>query len=180
MKGTGKLTQARLKEVLKYEPGAGSFYWVKRMGNPIVGSLAGYKNKGGYVIIGLYKRYYKAHRLAWLYMEGYFPENEIDHIDRDGSNNRWDNLRVVSHACNMKNSKLFKSNTSKIAGVNYLKKNKKWVARITVSGDRKYLGSFNSKVDAAKARLCAEKQYNFLSCNMVSSSRLYLISKGAK
>jgi hypothetical protein len=117
---------------------------------------------------------YKCHRLAFLYMEGYFPENDVDHIDRNPFNNAWNNLREVSKTCNMRNCKLCKINTSGISGVNWNKHNKKWVSRITVNKKRVYLGIFDNKLDAAKARWEAEVKYGWPNCNTTSSAYLYI------
>ena len=61
------------------------------------------------------KRLY-AHRLIWVIVTGEQPE-DIDHIDGDGLNNKWDNLRSVSHSMNGRNQKLPGNNTSGTAGV---------------------------------------------------------------
>ena len=75
------LTQAKLKEVLHYDPETGDFTWQVSTANCIkVGALAGSKDSYGYHKIAIKGKTYKAHRLAWLYTHGEFPEDAIDHI----------------------------------------------------------------------------------------------------
>lgn len=99
------ITQARLKELLSYDPATGVFIWkVTRNGKMKVGLPAGsIDREDGYVEICLDRRDYKAHRLAWLYVTGAWPVYGIDHIDRDKTNNRFINLRDVPHSVNLKN-----------------------------------------------------------------------------
>lgn len=87
------ITQQRLKELFEYTPDTGLFIRKIRVGNQIAGNIAGSLKKDGYVYIKIDSKPYKAHRLAFLYMEGYMPE-EVDHINRDCSDNRWCNLRA--------------------------------------------------------------------------------------
>ena len=83
------LTQDRLKEVIRYDPESGILSWKKKTANCTkVGAEAGCLNPNGYREIKIDGTSYKSHRLAWLYVHGYFPEKFIDHIDRNRSNNR--------------------------------------------------------------------------------------------
>lgn len=117
---------------------------------------------------------YKNHRLAFLYMEGYFPENGIDHIDRNKTNNSWNNLREVSHTCNMRNCKIQANNKSGITGVCWYKASNKWQAHIRIPKQNINLGYFDNLTDAAKSRWIAEVKYNFPNCNTTSSAYNYL------
>jgi hypothetical protein len=75
-----------------------------------------------------------------LYIEGYFPEYQIDHINGIRDANRWCNLRHVTQSCNSKNVlNLRKSNTSGVTGVNR-SKNNKWLVRISYNGRRIFKG----------------------------------------
>jgi len=173
----GKLTQERLKELLHYEPKTGVFYRKKSSRSALVGDIAGTRNPKDYIRITLDRKFYTAHRLAFLYMEGYFPENDIDHIDRNPSNNKWENLREVSRSCNARNCKPRSNNTSGVTGVNYYNKrrpNKPWMARIKVSNKRIILGYFATKEEAVKARWEAEVEYSYPSCNTTSTAYEYL------
>ncbi len=82
-----------------------------------------------------------------------------DHIDRNPLNNRRSNLRQATQAENTKNKSKQKNNTSGVTGVGWVKKVCKWRARITFNEKEIYLGVFDDKVDAIKARLRAEKEY---------------------
>ena len=150
------LTQDRLKELLHYNKNTGIFTWKIRKGNSVVGDVAGCLDSYGYVIITIDRKLYKSHRLAFLYIEGYFPENVIDHKNGKKNNNKWDNLRHVSQTCNRQNNKKTKKNTSGFVGVVRRTYDEKWVAQIWIMGKAKNLGSYNNKIDAALARLTEE------------------------
>ena len=167
------LTQNRLKELLHYDPETGIFTWrVSRRGAKS-GSVAGVHDNG-YIRIKIDYELYLAHRLTFLYMEGYFPEYHVDHKNRIRDDNRWSNLRHVSRQCNQRNASIAKDNTSGITGVCWHKNNKKWMSRITIEGNHDNIGSFDSLRDAAKARWDAEVKYGFPNCNTTSSAYQYL------
>lgn len=173
------LTQKELKEVLKYDPETGLFTWIKQISNCIkIGDVAGGKNERGYTLIFIRNKKHYAHRLAWLYMEGYFPEHDIDHIDRNPSNNKWNNLRHVSHACNMKNSSKRKDNKSGVSRVYWYTPSNKWRSQIALNGKNIHLGLFKSLTKAVYHRWKAECKYNWTNCCTTSTSYLYLKEKG--
>ena len=175
-----KLTQERLKELLDYDPENGVFIRKISTNNNIkIGSISGSIDKQGYLIIWADGKRYKAHRLAFLWMEGYLPENQVDHIDRNKINNRWSNLREVSQTCNMRNRAVLKNNKYKITGISFHKKLNKIRADIRISRKLIYLGIFDNLLDAVKARWEAEVKYNFPNCNTTSSSYMYLKEHGA-
>lgn len=167
-----KLTQERLKEILHYDPDTGLFTRIKNKKN--VGS----KNALGYLTIFVLNKQYLSHRLAWLYIYGYFPETDIDHIDQDKANNKLSNIRVVSRQCNMRNTHLQANNTSGIKGVAWHKPSNRWMVRIKVNKKELYLGLVKYKNDAAKLRWEAEKKYGFPNCNTTSSAYKYLKENG--
>ena len=158
------LTRDYLKEILSYDKETGYFYWKKnRARNIVAGEIAGYvseSRKGKkYIKICMGGTCYYAHRLAYLYINGKFPEKHIDHIDGDGTNNSWTNLRDADRSANSKNMKLFKNNSSGFCGVTML--DGKWAAQIKTAGKYIYLGSFDKKSDAINARKEANKKYGF-------------------
>jgi len=170
-----KLTQKELKRLLEYCPETGVFRWiVAKMYKIKIGDVAGHANKDGYRKITINGKIYLASRLAYLYMEGYFPENDIDHINRNTSNDAWENLRHVSHACNMRNQKTRSTNTSGVTGVSLDKVENKWHAQIMIVGKPKKLGRFTNFIDAVKSRWEAEKEYGWPNCNTTSSAYSYL------
>ena len=141
-------------------------------------SKAGHKTPKGYIQIRVDGRLYFAARLAFLWMEGYFPEHEAEHIDRDRENNSWRNLREASRVCNMRNLGKHGRNTSGVVGVSWDNEKKKWRADIRVYGKLQRLGRFNKKIDAVSARWSGEKKYGFADCNKTSSAYEYLKQHG--
>ena len=169
-----KLTQEELKKVIRYDPETGIVTWKINKGRAKKGDIVCYDNGKGYVRLILNGNRYYVHRLAFLYMEGYLPENQIDHINRNPSDNRWCNLREVSHSCNMRNCNVSKNNKSGITGVFWENKRKKWVSQIKINRKLIFLGHFTNKFDAAKIRLEAEIKYGFPDCNTTSSAYQYI------
>jgi hypothetical protein len=145
------LTQERLKELLNYDPATGIFTWrIAIRGNVKVGQKAGNLHPKGYVIISVDRRLAKAHRLAWLYVHGEMPPDELDHINRIPNDNRIANLRLADRYTNTQNTGMQKNNTSGYRGVSWHKGQRKWRARISIRGKMNELGYFHSKDDAAK------------------------------
>lgn len=156
------ITQERLKELFHYDPEMGVFTRLVRTAYSVrVGDIAGYLNAHGYIIIRIEGKGHRAHRLAFLYMTGCLPEHQTDHINGIRDDNRWVNLRPVTHQENQKNRKKQSTNTSGVTGVYWHIYAKKWIARIKVNGKYKHLGGFNDLDEAVKARKVAEKKYNF-------------------
>ena len=136
-------TAEYLRNILNYNSFTG--IWTKNK------KIAGYLTKQGYIIIQIdYIKYY-AHRLAWFYMKGEWPPNEIDHIDKVKSNNRFNNLRLATSRQNSFNVNIRSNNTSGIKGVYWNKSHKKWQAQIKQAGKQIYLGRFINKEEAGKA-----------------------------
>ena len=160
MKTTGKVTQEEIKRKLRYEPTTGIFYWVCNSGPAKAGDVAGCLDKRtGYVRIQLDGKNYLAHRLAWFYMLGRWPKEQIDHIDSVRSNNRFSNLREASHAQNQWNKALQKNNSSGHKGVCWNKGLNKWQAGIRVSNKYLLIGCFETAEAAAKAYSSAARQH---------------------
>ena len=158
------ITREEVDRILSYDPLTGIMrYKVARANGKFpVGSVAGYSSTGGYIMIGVNYKYYKAHRLAWLLYYGEWPPLNIDHINRDTSDNRIGNLRLCNQSQNSINSKMFKTNTSGVRGVSFRserKGTKNWVARITHQGKKITLGYFYSREDAEKARIAVESRF---------------------
>ena len=147
------MKQARLKQLLEYEPTTGLFRWREHRGNVAAGQIAGCDDANGYRTIRIDKRIYLAHRLAWLYINGQFPSAYIDHVNGDPSDNRIANLRCATRSENMRNRKHNSNNTSGFKGVSWNKSVKKWQAAIRLNGKRHHLGVFDT-ADAAYKRYC--------------------------
>jgi len=111
--------------------------------------------------IGINAKLYKAHSLAWIYMTGEIPRQITDHINHNTSDNRWINLRAVSHADNLRNMSRRKDNASGATGVDWSKAKRKWRARIKVNGVDLHIGFFDRLVDATIARKEADRKHGF-------------------
>jgi hypothetical protein len=157
-----KLTQKELKEVLHYDKDTGNFTWLKAIATRIkVGCIAGCIDKYGYMIIKINGRNYKAHRLAFLYMDGAFPPNDTDHINHLRADNRFVNLRQVTQVENGRNKSMQSNNKSGFTGVYWHKRASKWVAKIYLNGKDKHLGCFTDIDDAIEARKRANVEHGF-------------------
>ncbi len=144
-----ELTQQYLQEILSYNGKTGVFTWEKPKAPRMhVGDAAGGPDARGYILIRIDGKSYKAHRLAWLYVNGRWPIGDIDHINVIRDDNRIINLREASQSENNSNQLLRKTNTSGVKGVHWHKRDKKWQAQCDVNGKRYSLGSFT---DIAKA-----------------------------
>jgi len=156
------ITQSQLKQHLHYDPDTGVFTRLVHMRRSEKGSVVGDVKAQGYRYIGVCGDRHRAHRLAFLYMTGAFPTEQVDHIDGDRDNNRWANLREANNAENARNMRLKKNNSSGICGVSRLvRKTEKWRARITVSGSERHLGVFDSLEKAIAARMAAQASLGF-------------------
>ena len=106
-------------------------------------------------------------------MEGYLPENQVDHIDKNQYNNKWSNLREVSNQCNQQNCNLAKNNTSGVTGVCWNKHAKKWKARIAIDKEI-HLGYFENLDDAVMRRYQEELANPKWTCSIESTAYKYL------
>lgn len=160
---TSKLTQEYLKSILRYDPETGVFTWLvkrnSRGGKVRPGAPAGQVNKYGYLVIGIDGERHFAHRLAWLYMTGAWPEDEVDHENRMPGDNRWINLRPATSTQQKINTGMRCDNSSGIRGVWFDAPRRKWSARIGVEKRKIFLGRFDSIDLAAEARRLAELRY---------------------
>ena len=119
-----------------------------------MGSIAGHKNKRGYIKIRFNSKFYFAHRLAWFYIYKQFPIKALDHINRNKEDNRLSNLREISSKEN--------SHNRDSKGYSFHKPTNKWMARIMTNYKEVYLGVFETKEEAREAYLKA-KRANHLS-----------------
>lgn len=157
-----KLTQRELKEILHYEPSTGGFTWkINTKGGARIGKKAGGIKNDGYWHIKIRQKVYGAHRLTWLYMTGKWPEDQMDHINHNRSDNRWVNLRSVTRSENCRNKPMLKNHASGIFGVCWNKTTQKWYAHITEGRKAIYLISTPDKFEAICARKSAENKYGY-------------------
>jgi hypothetical protein len=159
---TDQLTRDRLSQLMDADPEAGVFTWkVSRGRNAKPGQEAGFLKKNGYVSICIDQKEYYAHRLMWLYVHGSMPLGQIDHVDRDKTNNSIYNLRLATAKQNAENMFRDSTNTSGYRGVNFNRrlKSKPWSANITHNGRLIHLGYYATAEDASAARKIGENTY---------------------
>lgn len=159
---TQSLTQSQLKEILHYNPDTGVFTRLMNgnFGRWKIGDIAGcVSSESGYVLIRVLGVLQRAHRLAFLYMTGSFPQDQVDHEDHIRHNNEWLNIRQCTNQENHKNESLSKNNTSGNIGVSFNRG--KWCAYIMVDRKKQHLGRFITKQEAICARKSADIEYNF-------------------
>lgn len=153
-----RITQQQLKEVLDYNETTGEFTWkVTRSNRAKKGKVAGYKNGQGYWCIKVFGAKYLTHRLAWLYVHGEWPEQEIDHINHDRADNRLCNLRPATRKENSRNAGLRSNNTSGKTGVSLVKHSGRWKSSI----EGIHLGLFDDFGHAVIARDAAERALGY-------------------
>lgn len=154
------ITQSELKDVLNYNHETGLFTWlVDSKHRKTLGLIAGTIEGTGYICITYRRTIYKAHRLAFLYMDGHTPIEEVDHINGNRGDNRWSNLRKVTRKENRKNCRRYSTNTSGITGVTITRCG--WKAGITVDYKSIHLYQGNDFLEACCARKSAESKYGF-------------------
>ncbi len=160
-----RITPERLREILYYSVVTGKFYWAfTRNSRSIAGTRAGYENpkSSGGRSMGIYVegQAYRASHLAWLYVTGTWPSNElIDHKDGNHLNQAWLNLRDTDRQINAQNRRKahITNLSSGLLGV-HADGNGKWRARIWIDGRNRSLGSFSDKDAAHAAYIRAKRQ----------------------
>lgn len=143
-----------IRQMLIYEPETGIFRWRVAPNFMIpAGSIAGSTScRDGYVYIAIKGCHVGAHRLAYAYMTGQWPDHQVDHRDTNRRNNRWKNLRAATRQQNNANTRMLKNNTSGIKGVSWHKASGKWRATVTLNNKQICLGMYHSIKEAAEAR----------------------------
>lgn len=157
-----------LRQLLRYEPRTGKLFWLERgpewfsggcrtpewrannWNARHAGEETGHVLPNGYMQICLFSRRISFHRVAWAIFHGCYPppDKQIDHIDRDKSNNRISNLRAVSLRENIWNRS---STRDDAIGAYWMPRNKKWQSSIGWNGKQVYLGIFRQREDALQA-----------------------------
>ncbi len=150
------LTAQRLRELLDYDQETGIFTWKIPRGAFKIGDASGSLKAAGYIYIGIDFESYLAHRLAWLHVHGEWPQNQIDHINGNRSDNRISNLRDVSTSENQQNQRRAKRN-NKLGFLGVSAYGNKFGARINIPGRVINIGCFDTPEEAHAAYL-AEKR----------------------
>lgn len=168
------ITAEELRELLHYNPETGVFVWRergrdkftsdhewKRWNTRYANTVAGGPDGQNYLAISIYGRDYKAHSLAWLYVHGHWPADQMDHINHVRDDNRIENLREATNKQNCKNRSINKNNTSGHNGVCWDRPTKKWKVQISHSGKLVYGGIFADIEDALARRKELEAVFGF-------------------
>lgn len=159
MKANEALTAERVRELLSYNPDTGEFLWLVSGRGVAAGRIAGGLHCDGYRSICVKNKVYMAHRLAFLYVYGRWPANEIDHINGARSDNRIANLREATASENQGNQRKARSNsTTGFLGVSWYKPNGKFRASIALNGKIKHLGYFTTAEESYAAYLKAKRE----------------------
>ena len=155
------ISQEQLKNLFGYCPDTGVFIRKVQTCNRVrKGDVAGSLHPLGYLTIRIGRKNYYAHRLAWFYVYGKWPQ-QVDHINHDKADNRLCNLRNVTDVENRKNQTLRTDNSSGVCGVAWDKHYSKWKAHIGTNRKPKTLGYFDDVFDAICVRKSAEARFGF-------------------
>ena len=156
------ITKEEVRNLYKYDKDTGELTRLIATSNSVKASetIKG-KDAYGYLQTRIRGRYYKVHRIIWLYVFGELPKEQIDHINHIRDDNRLCNLREVTHQENAKNVSMNNKNTSGVVGVRFNKGMNRWVSRIMVNQRSFWLGCYEDKEDAINARKEAEVKYGF-------------------
>tara|TARA_R110000850_G_scaffold11976_4_gene40733 strand:+ start:14045 stop:14581 length:537 start_codon:yes stop_codon:yes gene_type:complete len=156
-----------LLEYFSYDPDSGLLTRRKTVSNnkakknTVAGSVVKARNGKSYVQICVHNKLIKAHNVIFIIMTGSLPIGICDHINGNGTDNKWSNLRDTTEQDNFKNQRNPVTNTSGVMGVSWHKATKKWRASITESKKVIHLGVFESFDAAVIARKEAELELNF-------------------
>lgn len=156
------LTAERLREVLHYSLDTGEWRWLVTLASAApAGKKAGSMGQDGYRKIKIDGRHYRGPRLVFLYMIGRWPVDQVDHVDGNPENDRWENLREATTAQNQANTRKHLDSNSRFKGTTNSKysRRKPYVARIQVDGERIFLGYFSTPEAAHAACGVAAQKY---------------------
>lgn len=155
----GTISFGEVRSALTYDQHSGELRW--REGRRRAGKIAGRRQPRGYIRIqlGRDRKQYLAHRLAWLWMTGLWPKDEIDHRDGNPSNNAWINLREATRKQNGANRKINSNSRLGIKGVRKRAGYRRFEAQIKVNGRKHVIGYFDTPEEAQAAYKKAADQF---------------------
>ncbi|WP_316207370.1 HNH endonuclease [Bradyrhizobium sp. SZCCHNR3118] len=148
-------------DLLEYDPADGTFRWLRSGRGRRAGEIAGTlidSGKGGrkYWRLRINNRFYKAHRIAFLIMEGWLPEM-VDHENGDSTCNVWSNLRAATSLQNARNRRVHSNNALGVKGV--IRTNGRFRVRIH-AGRNINVGWFDDLDEAKAAYEAAAKMHH--------------------
>lgn len=151
MRKQPKFTLNFLRSILDYNPETGVFVWkINRPPKGFAGEVAG-RLSHGYRQIGISQHIYMAHRLAWFYVYGTWPQGDLDHINGVTLDNRIANLRLATTVENGRNRGPQINNTSGFKGVTYNKNRRCWLVQLRAMPRRsRTVAAFHDVTDAAR------------------------------
>ena len=148
-----------MKQLLSYNSDTGEFTWTDKAAKKVAGKPANAKDALGYVCLKINGKMYKAHRIAWAFIHGAWPELHIDHINGKPSDNRISNLRQVDRHANMQN--LLRPRSDNKCGLLGVSPNgKNWRAEIRVDGKKLNLGTYKTPEEAHAIYVIAKRKYH--------------------
>lgn len=156
----------RMREVISYNAETGLFARKVRTAQcHQVGDRADFPGSGhltGYRLIGVLGKKMPAHRVAWAYAHGEWPDMCIDHINGVKDDNRLENLRHVSRRMNTQNRRnaLKGKAGTDLVGVYWHPPSKRWVARIMTNRHGIHLGMFDTAEEGHAAYIKAKRIYH--------------------
>ena len=155
---TRNITAERLWALLNYDDKTGIFTWRESRGRTAKINAQAGSVSDGYIKIMIDGKTYPASNLAFLYMTGVWPANEVDHRDTNRSNNSWENLRDIPHRTNTENQRKARTtNLTGFLGVSAHHRSNRFRARIRVDGKLKQLGWFDTPEEAHQAYVTAKR-----------------------
>lgn len=156
------LTAERLRELLHYDPETGVFTRRVTTGGRYGGAAGthpGTLSDQGYWMISVCSKQHRAHRLAWLYVTGAWPTGEIDHLNGERIDNRWENLRDVQRHVNAQNKRRAQSNSKTgLLGACWATRDQCFISRIKADGKYRSLGAFKTAEAAHAAYVDAKRR----------------------
>ncbi len=153
-----------IEDVIRYDDVTGYLYWKKQISNRIkIGDVAGSVRHDGYVTVSIFGKEYLAHRIAYYLMTCQFPEDELDHIDGNPNNNKWDNIRDSTRSGNNQNTRGY--GKLGVRNVYYRPDRNTYQVKLMVDGKRITIGSYSdlelAELVAAEARELHHKQFAY-------------------
>lgn len=160
----------QIVKILRYDPDTGDLVWLENMSTRArKGDVAGVVQCGKYRRVGIYGKYYMAHRLAWLISFKRWPNHQIDHINGIKDDNRLQNLREATSQQNNRNT--LHANKSGKIGAAYRAATGKYIATIRDGeGKRRFLGIYETAEAASNAYIKASLDIHgeFSVCRKIS------------